>query len=201
MKIRQHRAAYICLVISCLAGFLLSCGPEEGGVAKAPEQREASRTSGAKADQRPYLISSLAEFQTRFNMFSDANGLKMNISQLEHSRGEGNNTFRYEFSGYLGLVGTLSPDNSVKGLTMIAAGEKDSLSTGTDFMTVVGGIIAACDPVLTADNRGDIIEAVGLTDVRSLLGRDAKSRIINGVKYWAMADPSSGIWFGAELPE
>ncbi len=150
----------------------------------------------------PNIISSVDVFTQRFNDYTLRNDLDMRIQQITITTGD-IPMFKYAFNEYIGLIGTLNKeDKSIAEVTVIVAGEGDDAETrGIKILTVMSGIFTAINPDITPNERGKIIEKLGILKSNALKDGYKKEVEIKGVKYWITVSDALGLWFGASIPE
>lgn len=137
-------------------------------------------------------------FKSRFNQFCAETDFSYRINNLRVEPGEVKNTFTYMFSQHIGLVGVVNKsDEALASITAIYDRQEDAIN----FMLVMGATIYAINPELTPDDRGQILEDLGLMDENADLTNLSNNTIRNGVKYWINASDVTGIMFGAENAE
>lgn len=146
------------------------------------------------------IAGSLEEFKDRFNAFAGKADF-YTIRKIHVEEGRISNLFSYCFNTYLCLSGSVDKqDHSVRSIIMTARGD-GTLSSGADMVVAMCGIIAATNPGLPADERGQILKELGLFDEQTNIGSFSGSTVRNGVKYHITTGALTGIWFGAEIIE
>lgn len=176
--------------------------PQASLMAATPSQQSEMAATEVTKSLAPNIISSVDVFTQRFNDYTLRNDLDMRIQQVTITTGDVP-MFKYNFTEYLGLIGTLNKDDkSIEGITIIVAGEGDDSETrGIKILTVMSGLFTAINPDITPDERGEIIKKLGILKSSALKDGYKKSVVVKGVKYWITISDAIGLWFGASLPE
>jgi hypothetical protein len=154
-----------------------------------------SPQSGSEETQ--YLFSSPEAFRVAFNSASARIRLDFEIDELKLIKGEVHNTISYKFNDNLGIIGLVDKMNGkMIDLMMVCTGD-ETAESGTNIFLCMGTIIAAVDPELPAEERGEIMSELGIlgkeADVTNLAGETRR----NGIKYGLSSSKMTGIMFSA----
>jgi hypothetical protein len=142
------------------------------------------------------LLNSADQFKSKMNNFFDELNLDLQIRNFKIEDGAVNNTFQVMMNEHIGIIGSLNKsDNSVKEISMMGQGDGTTAS-GANIMFVMVGMIAACDPDLPAEERGEIMKELGLLDKNMDINNLKNSTIRNGLKYWVVSNNITGLSFG-----
>ena len=144
------------------------------------------------------ILNSVDEFSNNFNHFAIENNLEFRIRNISIKSGEYNNVFTYMFNDNIGLTGQLNKSsNSLRSITMIGSGD-GTVNSGLDLLLVMGGVIAAVNPELSANSRGKIMKDLGIIgddiDPSQLSGSVNR----NGNKYFISYNDLTGLMFGVQ---
>lgn len=165
--------------------------------AKADAEAKAKAEADAKATTLGY---GLDELQKRFNAAATEFQSDFKVNSLQETEGEFQNTYQYQFTNRLGLLGTINKDNHlIKEVTILGQGD-GTLKSGMDLMASMGIVIAATNPEISKDDRGNILKELGLLDKSTDINDIDKSTVRNNVRYHIMSIPSVGIMFIASNP-
>lgn len=148
-----------------------------------------------------YLLSSAQEFKNNFNSLCKRNGLDLYIGKMDIQNGEVNNSVKYIVNEQIEFAGALNKnDNTLIGVTMIGQGNSNISGSGADVLLAMLCLIGSIDPSLSADQRGNILNKLGVLDKDNDILDLSDNITINGIKYSINSSPQLGIMFGAEIP-
>jgi hypothetical protein len=148
-------------------------------------------------EETKYLFSSPEAFRVAFNSACARVRLHFEIDELQITRGDVHNTISYKFNDDLGIIGLIDKMNGkMIDLMMVGTGDGTARSD-TNIFLCMGTIIAAVDPELPAEERGEIMSELGLqgkdADVNNLSGETRR----NGIKYGLSSGKMTGVMFSA----
>ncbi|GIM45921.1 hypothetical protein DNHGIG_14700 [Collibacillus ludicampi] len=198
------------LVIAAIGWFII---PSSSSTAvestSSPSQQAAGPNSETKdikdkstqnekndAEKTAYSIGMNPEqFKVSFNQQAQAFGASFRINSLEIDEGPVQNSFKYMLNDHLGLVGSINKkDGSIRDVMLLGQGD-GTLKSGLDILGGMGALIAATNPSLPPEERGQILKDLGITKGADLSNVD-KSTVRNGLKYTLSSSKDIGIMFG-----
>ncbi|KLU66286.1 hypothetical protein DEAC_c16850 [Desulfosporosinus acididurans] len=143
------------------------------------------------------------EFTDRWNQaLVNADSFPLKINNLKIESGSVQDTFTYMFNDSHGIMGTVNKsDGTIRDVMILAAG-KDLADTSKAAGVIIswGLLIQATNPDLTPDQRGSILQDLGIMDSTNSLKGINKSVIRNNVKYNISQSDVTGLTFGASDP-
>lgn len=166
----------------------------------APEQTQAQQASVQQPQaSQPKIPGTLgftpSEFKNRFNQAATEFKTELRISNLKVEPGSVQDTFQCQFTNSLGLVGSVNKaDGSVRDIMIIGQGDGTAKS-GMDIIMSMGILIAAANPELSANERGNILRDLGLLGDNVNLKNLDKKTVRNGRKYHINTSDVIGIMF------
>ena len=151
------------------------------------------------------LIQNIETFKERFNSFSKEVTSSLRVRQVKIHEGKPTDpgkAFEYAFSNHLYVVGGLNKNgNSLRTLSIILE-NTDSPSDIANFLVATLGAIASADPDLKPEERGDILDEIGLSDPQRINSKDSwtDKTVKNGIQYTLAFMYGQGFIFNAERP-
>lgn len=158
-----------------------------------------TETEEAKAENEiPGTIGMTPEeFKEAFNAAAKEFDSNFRIGNITVEDGPVQDTFTVHLTDHLAIVGSVNKaDGSVRDVLIMGQGD-GSLSSGLDIMVAMGILIAATNPELTPEERGKVLEDLGLFDDTVDLTDHTASTIRNGIQYTLTASDMIGIVFSA----
>ncbi|MGO0062842.1 hypothetical protein ACTID9_22935 [Brevibacillus fluminis] len=135
------------------------------------------------------------QFQKAFNKVAKDNKIDLKISKITVEKGDAQDTFQYKFTKNLALLGTVNKkDGSIRDITLLGTGD-GSFKSGADIMLGISLMIASTNPELPPDERGAVLEDLGLIGGEGGIMGLHNETIRNGMKYTIMTSEQLGIWF------
>lgn len=135
-------------------------------------------------------------FAILFNIASQEFESSFQIDNLSVTDGEVQDVATIMLNDYIAMNLSINKeDKSVRDILMIGQGDGTAAS-GLDIMVTIGTIITATNPDLTPDERGDVLNELGLMDEAGL-SDEQQSAVRNGVKYTFESSDLIGIMFTA----
>lgn len=160
-------------------------GPKKTESKKEPEQNSKPGDIGMDVEG----------FRKAFNSAAKSSNIDMKLGEIKVEEGAVQDVFTHKISDYVALTGSVNKsDKSMREVTMVGAGD-GSIESGTDMLLTVGLLIAATNPDLSPDERGSVLEDVGLLDENVDLKKINKSTERNGIKYTLKGTEELGVWF------
>ena len=184
------------IVIFAVIGLIMdSCSgdksKESGKTTNTPPQQQTQQQSSIPGT----LGMTPNEFTTRFNNSSTEFKADLRISSLKVETGSLQDVFQYSFTDRLAIMGSVNKaDGTVRDVMIIGQGDETSKSALNIVMSM-GILIAAVNPELSANERGNILKDLGLLGDNIDLKNLDKSTIRNGRKYHVSASDKIGIMF------
>lgn len=161
------------------------------------QDNKATSTIKNPQKEEPSLGYSAEEFRKRFNKASDEFKINLKITSIKVEPGQVQDTFQYQFTKSLGMVGTINKkDRQLRNVMIIGQGDGTS-NSGFDIILSMGAVIAATNPDLNQSARGEVLKELGLMDENVDLHNLNKSTIRNNVKYNITSSDQIGIMFAA----
>lgn len=164
-----------------------------GDVDKLRPEAGIPEASTAPSRKQGVVFNSATDFRQAFNTQSKNLGFDYKIEKFKVSAGDVQNTFTVKLKHELMLLGVVSKQNSgVKEImVMMGAG-----ASAVDFLSIIAVLIASADPALTADERGEILDEIGIFNATPEALTDFEKSIQrNGIKYGFMANDVIGVSF------
>lgn len=135
------------------------------------------------------------EFRAAFNKASQEVSAGFTIDKITVQEGEAQDTFQYMLTDNIALVGTVNKaDGSVRDVMIMATGD-GTFKSGADIIIAMGVLIVATNPDLAVEERGGILDDLGLTSGEDLMGLNTNTTR-NGLRYHFTATEGLGILFG-----
>jgi len=151
------------------------------------------------------LINNIETFTQRFNSISSEVESSLRIRQIQIREGEKDDLgkiMEYEFSNHLSLVGRLNKnDNSIATLSIGLSGA-ESPTEIADFILATLFLIAATNPELKPEERGNIMKEIGFTDPKHNDSKEtwAGKTVKNGTQFSIVSIYEQGIIFNVGQP-
>jgi flagellar motor protein MotB len=124
---------------------------------EAKEKEEAKKIPGT-------LGMTPTQFMVAFNESAEEFDSTLRIKNIKLEVGSIQNSFQHTFTENLGVIGTVNKqDNSVRDVLLLGSGN-GLASSGMDIFIAMGILIAATNPELAPEERGDILRDLGLMD-------------------------------------
>jgi flagellar motor protein MotB len=169
---------------------------KEEAKAEAKEKAEKEAKEKEEAKKIPGTLGMTpTQFMVAFNESAEEFDSTLRIKNIKLEVGSLQNSFQHMFTENLGVIGTVNKqDNSVRDVLILGSGN-GLASSGMDIFIAMGILIAATNPELAPDERGDILRDLGLMDENTdILNIDA-STIRNGIRYNISGSEQIGIMF------
>lgn len=205
--------AVVCLVLFFVFGALNHNSTTT--TTTAPISTQASATATATATSSSPVTTSTPqkvpgslgitpkEFIDRWNQgLANVDSLPLKINNLKIDTGSVQDTFTYMFNDSHGLMGTVNKsDGTIRSIMILASG-KDLADSSKAAAVIIswGLLIQTTNPDLTPDQRGAILQDLGILDTKAQLEGINKSVIRNNVKYNISQDDTTGLTFIASDP-
>jgi hypothetical protein len=170
--------------------------PRQGTETPAEESRRTPAPEPESSRTQP----SPQEFRTAWNSASAEADAGFVLPELTVESGEGQDYyFRHAFTEELAILGTVAGETGRTSAVTIAATPTDPISTA-EMLLAWGVLIGTLNPDLSAAERGEVLEDLGVREASvDLYDLDASTRR-GGVRYAVSGSEGSGIVFVAELP-
>src|SRR5699024_2524028 len=142
----------------------------------------------------PFTVN---EFRENFDKAADEFALPFRSNKTAKvEEGEVNDTQQVlTASDYVNIFATLNKEGDVLSINLIGIGD-GSEDSGFEIISVIGTSIAAAQPELTEDDRGDILKELGVLDEGSFGEMMSTNR--NGFTYSLSIDEATGVMFFIE---
>lgn len=168
---------------------------------ESEEDLEAAPTETEEAKAENEIPGTIGmtpeEFKEAFNAAAKEFDSNFRIGNITVEDGPVQDTFTVHLTDHLAIVGSVNKaDGSVRDVLIMGQGD-GSLSSGLDIMVAMGILIAATNPELTPEERGKVLEDLGLFDDTVDLTDHTASTIRNGIQYTLTASDMIGIVFSA----
>lgn len=200
---------YLCVLLTVIGIF---AGEEENANQKDITNKSPSETQSVSANQanlnqskpknETEKIFSIGlkpdEFKDRFNQAATEFDSDLRITDLNVDEGSVQDTFQYMLTSHLGLIGSINKqDGSIRSVTILGQGDGTAQS-GLNIITSMGILIAAVNPEISPNKRGDILRELKIVgDNVDILNLDSET-VCNGKKYFVNSSKEIGIMFGVQ---
>lgn len=171
---------------------------EKEELAKEKDEKKAAIAKKEKEDKLKVqsLGYNIEGFAKLFNIASQEFESSFHIDNPSITDGEIQDVATIMLNDYIAMnVSINKEDKSVRDILMIGQGD-GTVASGLDIMVTIGTIITATNPDLTPDERGDVLNELGLMDEAGL-SDEQKSAVRNGIKYTLESSDQIGIMFTA----
>lgn len=172
---------------------------------KPKEDAEDEKDKGEKKKdeskpKEPTLPFTVNEFRKRFDDAADEFELTYRSNKsAEITKGDVYDTQQViTASDYVNAFATLSKDGGIINISMIGVGD-GSDNSGFEILASIGTIIAAAQPKLSPEERGVILNELGLSDGRA--EEDMQSTTRDNIKYSLSINDLTGVMFFVEPAE
>ncbi|TVX93069.1 hypothetical protein [Paenibacillus agilis] len=169
----------------------------KGGTDQAAKSTSTIQENKQNKSTSPLSIGMIQdEFVKAFNSKVkelDSNNLR--IENLKVKKGTENDTFQHSFTKTFFIEGTVhKKTGEIRDLMLVGSGD-GTLTSVADIFVSIGAIVAVTNPELKKEERGDVLNEIGLTDPNAdIIGLKSAS-IRNGIKYSINAATELGIVF------
>lgn len=170
---------------------------KEEAEAKAKADAEARAKAEAEAKKVPGTLGMTpVQLRANFNeLVSSIDYPVLAIGDLEQMEGEAQDSFKYMFSDKMGLVGTVNKaDGSVRDVMLLGNPGGDVGASG-DYLLAMTILIGAANPELLAEERGKVIDDLGLMGDGVDFADLDLALVKNGRKYRVMSSEMIGMMF------
>ncbi|MED4401341.1 hypothetical protein ABET41_08085 [Metabacillus fastidiosus] len=166
-------------------------------------QEKQEKETEAKVEEEKQKIPGTLGFKPndlkdRFNAITDE--FKMDsfrINELKVEKGEVQDVAQVKLTENIVLNITINKaDGSVRDVSMLAGGD-GTRESGTDILLTIGMLITSTNLDLSADERGKVLEDLGLMDENVDILNIDKETVRNNVKYHLMGSEQIGFMFSA----
>ena len=156
------------------------------------EQVDTEQQSEAK--QMPAGFMTQEDFEANYNNFIQAENIPLSpLAKGTVETGAVQDTIMYMPQNTIALNATVNKeDGLINGVTFIGAPD-ESEQSGLEVIMGMGTVAAAMDPSLTADQRGQIFEGLGLLSEGVDLTDHEAEYSINGFTYHLVANDLMGL--------
>lgn len=198
LKKSQNKSSRLAWVILIFFAFWVigMCSSDSDETAPAESKSKAEQLNKPEADPTPkqgVIFQSAAVFRQTFNTQSKKLNFDYRLERFKVTEGEVQNTFTIKLAHELMLLGVVSKRNSGVKEVMLIMGAGAS---AVDFLGLVAVLIASAEPNLSADERGKVLDDLGVFNSTSEELQDFNKSIQrNGIKYGFMANDVTGISF------
>ncbi len=210
------------MMLVVLALFLFCCcscsSNKDQQDSKGKTDKTESEVPTTKPEPKPatcnYFVvcKSLTEFKAIVNNSLKELQSPLRINEFKmHDKGEGVcHAFQYTFDDELFIVGSLNPkDSSMRNVLLGWVFKENPTSyshtrTTLNFLGIINAFIAATNPTMSASDKGEILNDLGLFDFNAdglTLGESYKGGTIrNGISYTINISKGQSISFLVEQP-
>ncbi|NMM52052.1 hypothetical protein [Paenibacillus aquistagni] len=166
-----------------------------------PKSQENEKIDKDQAVKKEFPLATIGltpeEFKSSFNSSSEEFDSDLRIKNISVQDGELQDTFQYMFTANLGIVGTVNKSGGkIRDVMLIGNGD-GSAKSGADIVIAMGIIIAATNPELSTEDRGEVLKELGLFDENVDVYNLDKNTVRNGIKYRIQGSEVIGIMFSA----
>lgn len=198
LKGTQRKSNRLTWVILIVFSFWLigkcSSDESESTTAETKPKSEQQRNEQSMSTQKKGVVfTSAADFRQAFNTQSKRLSFDYKLDRIKVDAGEVQNTFTVKLAEEIMLLGIVSKQNSgVKEVMLIMGAGASAI----DFLALVAILIATAEPNISADERGKILDDIGVFNSSAEELRDFNKSIQrNDIKYGFMANDVTGISF------
>lgn len=171
-------------------------------VGKISDDEEISEKDENKEIEESEEVSTLPytvdEFREKFDVAAEEFGLFFRSNKTaEIVEGQVNNTQQVvTASDYVNIFATLNKNNEVLSINLIGVGD-GTTDSGVEIMATIGATIAASQPELSPDERGDILKDLGLIGDEEI-GDDMATTTRGKFTYSLSINDVTGVMFFVE---